>query len=64
MLDMIRSRLCAFRDNEDGIVTADFVVLLSTIALLGIAVVGTFNDEVVDLSDNIASNIASVEVTP
>lgn len=51
--------LASFRQDENGIVALDFVVLVATIVLLGLAVVGSFDDEVLDLSNNIAENIAA-----
>lgn len=64
MLKMIETGILAFRNDEDGAVTLDFVVLVATIVLLGLAVVGAFDDEVIDLTNNIADNIAAVEVAP
>lgn len=64
MLNMLESALLTFCNDEDGAVTMDFVVLTSTIVLLGAAVVGAFEDETKDLANNIASNIAAVEVSP
>ncbi|MEL6837993.1 MAG: hypothetical protein AAFP85_01795 [Pseudomonadota bacterium] len=61
---MIETGILAFRNDEDGAVTLDFVVLVATIVLLGLAVVGAFDDEVIDLTNNIADNIAAVEVAP
>lgn len=64
VLEMIRLQIRTFRKDEDGAVTLDFTVLVATICLLGLAVVGTFDDEVLDVSNDIASNIATIEVTP
>ncbi|MDX8347278.1 hypothetical protein SLH49_04685 [Cognatiyoonia sp. IB215446] len=63
-MNMIKAKLNALCDNEDGAVTLDFVVLVATIVLLGLAVVGAFDDETTALANNIASNIASVQVAP
>ena len=64
MLDMIKLELRAFREDETGTVTADFVVLVSTIVLLGAAVVGAFDDQVVEGSNDVVDAIAAVEVQP
>lgn len=64
MLDMIKLELRAFREDETGTVTADFVVLVSTIVLLGAAVVGAFDDQVVEVSNDVVDAIAAVEVQP
>jgi len=63
-MDMIKAKMFALYDNDDGAVTLDFVVLVATIVLLGLAVVGAFDDETLDLANNIASNIASVQIAP
>ncbi|MDX8351479.1 hypothetical protein [Cognatiyoonia sp. IB215182] len=63
-MDIIKTKIAALYDSEEGAVTLDFVVLVATIVLLGLAVVGAFDDETLDLANNIASNIASVQIAP
>ncbi|MDX8347279.1 hypothetical protein SLH49_04690 [Cognatiyoonia sp. IB215446] len=60
MLNFIKN----FRNDEDGAVTVDFVVLTAAIVLLGLAVGSAIGGAARDLGNNIASNIASVTVAP
>ena len=53
-----------FRNDEDGAVTVDFVVLTAAIVLLGLAVGGAIGGAARELGNNIADEIANVEVTP
>ncbi|MDX8351478.1 hypothetical protein [Cognatiyoonia sp. IB215182] len=60
MLNFIKN----FRNDEDGAVTVDFVVLTAAIVLLGLAVGSAIGGAARNLGNNIASNIASVTVAP
>lgn len=60
MLNFIKN----FRNDEDGAVTVDFVVLTAAIVLLGLAVGSAIGGAARDLGNNIASNIASVSIAP
>ena len=46
-----------FRNDEDGAVTVDFVVLTAAICLLGTAVVTTFSPAARDLANDIDSAV-------
>lgn len=53
-----------FRNDEDGAVTVDFVVLTAAIVLLGLAVGTAVGNSARLLGNNIAAEIANVEVAP
>jgi Flp pilus assembly pilin Flp len=57
MLNFIKN----FRDDEDGAVTVDWVVLTAAIVGLGIAVLTTVGGGTSDLSASASGNIADVE---
>ncbi len=48
-----------FRNDEDGAVTVDWVVLTAAVVGLGILAMGVIDTAVGDLSDNIATQISS-----
>ena len=52
-----------FRNDEDGAVTVDWVVLTAAVVGLGILAMGVIDTAVGDLSDNIAENITAAQVT-
>ena len=56
MLETLRR----FRDEEDGAVTVDGVVLTAAVVGLSIAVFGSIHDAVVAVGDAIAAQILSV----
>ncbi len=60
MLNFIKN----FRNDEDGAVTVDFVVLAAAIVLLGLAVGSAIGGAARNLGNNIADNIASITVAP
>lgn len=60
MLNFIKN----FRNDEDGAVTVDFVVLTAAIVLLGLAVGSAIGGAARTLGNNIADNIASITVAP
>ncbi|WP_417273352.1 Flp family type IVb pilin [Celeribacter halophilus] len=51
-----------FSRDEDGAVTVDWVVLTAAIVGLGIAVLTSVGDGVMDLSDAIEKNLTDTEV--
>jgi Flp pilus assembly pilin Flp len=57
MLNFIKN----FRNDEDGAVTVDWVVLTAAIVGLGIAVLTTVGGGTSDLSASASGNIADVE---
>jgi Flp pilus assembly pilin Flp len=57
MLNFIKN----FRNDEDGAVTVDWVVLTAAIVGLGIAVLTTVGGGTSDLSASASGNIAAVE---
>ena len=50
-----------FRNDEDGAVTVDWVVLTAAVVGLGILAMGVIDTAVGDLSDNIAESITSAQ---
>ncbi|MFQ1699126.1 hypothetical protein ACJ5NV_00890 [Loktanella agnita] len=62
MLHYTHQYLRRFRTSESGAVTTDFAVLVAATVLMGFAVVGTFNDETVAKSDEIAKAIDDQKV--
>lgn len=52
-------KIRAFLREESGAVTADYVVLLSTVVILGLATVGTVGRGVLSAADDIASSIGN-----
>lgn len=60
MLNFIKN----FRNDEDGAVTVDFVVLTAAIVLLGLAVGSAIGGAARELGNNIADEIGDVEVDP
>ncbi len=53
-----------FRNDEDGAVTVDWVVLTAAIVGLGIAVLATVNDGVTGIADNIATELGKIKAEP
>ncbi len=53
-----------FRNEEDGAVTVDWVVLTAAIVGLGVAVMATVKSGSNDLASKISSGLGSVAVTP
>ena len=51
-----------FRQDEDGAVTVDWVVLTAAIVGLGIAVIATVRGGVNDLGTNISNSLSSATV--
>ncbi|SIN80159.1 Flp family type IVb pilin [Vannielia litorea] len=51
-----------FRNDEDGAVTVDWVVLTAAIVGLGIAVLASVSGGVNTLAQNISNEVASVSV--
>ncbi len=62
MLIKITSYVSAFRKDECGAVTVDFVVLVATTVLLGLAVVNSFDDEVLNVANDIADVVGNQKV--
>ncbi|WP_322890037.1 MULTISPECIES: hypothetical protein [unclassified Yoonia] len=60
MLNFIKN----FRNDEDGAVTVDFVVLTAAIVLLGLAVGAAIQSGARGLANNIEDALQAVEVTP
>ncbi len=54
MLNFIKN----FRNDEDGAVTVDWVVLTAAIVLLGVAVGSTIGDEAEGLANRVGADIA------
>ena len=53
-----------FRECESGAITVDFVVITAGIVLLGFTVVNTFDDEVVDIANDISETVRAMETNP
>ncbi len=53
----------SFRNDEDGAVTVDWVVLTAAIVGLGIAVLAAVSGGVEDLSTDISNQLLSQEIT-
>ncbi len=53
-----------FRNEEDGAVTVDWVVLTAAIVGLGVAVMATVKSGSNDLASKISSGLGSVAVNP
>jgi Flp pilus assembly pilin Flp len=51
-----------FRNDENGAVTVDWVVLTAAIVGLGLVVMQTVGDGVVDLGDKIAGDVSKTTV--
>nr|WP_170301169.1 pilus assembly protein [Frigidibacter albus] len=51
----------SFRNDEDGAVTVDWVVLTAAVVGLGILALGVIDTAVGDLSSNIATSISSAK---
>ena len=62
VLNKILLSMTGFRKNEDGAVTVDFVVLVATTVMLGLAVVNSFDDEVLNVANDIADSVGNVKV--
>jgi Flp pilus assembly pilin Flp len=60
MLNFIKN----FRNDEDGAVTVDFVVLTAAIVLLGLAVGAAIQSGARGLANDIKSELENVEVAP
>ncbi|MFO7804303.1 MAG: hypothetical protein R6V30_01365 [Paracoccaceae bacterium] len=60
MLNFIKN----FRNDEDGAVTVDWVVLTAAIVALGILVGSTVSGGVKDVSDKIAADMKSASEIP
>lgn len=58
MLNFIKN----FRNDEDGAVTVDFVVLTAAIVLLGLLVGASIRGGATDLADNIANELGGLDV--
>jgi len=56
MLNFIKN----FRNDEDGAVTVDWVVLTAAIVGLGLAVLASVGGGAVDLSENTSGRIATI----
>ncbi|TYB82968.1 Flp family type IVb pilin [Maritimibacter fusiformis] len=52
-----------FRNDEDGAVTVDWVVLTAAIVGLGIAILTTVQTGTQTLADNISSELADITVS-
>lgn len=60
MLNFIKN----FRNDEDGAVTVDFVVLTAAIVLLGLLVGTAIRNGAEGLANDIEAELANVEVAP
>jgi Flp pilus assembly pilin Flp len=60
MLNFIKN----FRNDEDGAVTVDFVVLTAAIVVLGLAVGGAISSGAQDLANDIQDELDAVETNP
>lgn len=58
MLNFIKN----FRNDEDGAVTVDWVVLTAAIVLLGAAIAATVRTGAVDLAGDIGTELTDFEV--
>ena len=58
MLNFIKN----FRNDEDGAVTVDWVVLTAAIVGLGLAVLSTVGDGTKILSEKVSSHLAETDV--
>jgi Flp pilus assembly pilin Flp len=59
MMNLIKN----FRNDEDGAVTVDWVVLTAAIVGLGIAILTTVQTGTQTLADNISSELADITVS-
>ena len=57
MLNFIKN----FRNDEDGAVTVDWVVLTAAIVLLGVAVGGSIGDGATALATDVGADIAAMK---
>ena len=55
MLNFIKN----FRNDEDGAVTVDWVVLTAAMVVLGVLIAGTVRDGASDLADDVATDLGS-----
>lgn len=62
MFDRVFRVLGSFANDESGAVTVDFVVLTAAIMLLGLTAVNTFDDEVVDLANDISGELDNIDI--
>ena len=53
-----------FRNDEDGAVTVDWVVLTAAIVGLGIAVLTSVSGGTTSLADKISSNLSTMTIMP
>ncbi len=58
MLNFIKN----FRNDEDGAVTVDFVVLTAAIVLLGLAVGAAISQGATDLANDIEDELGSIDI--
>ena len=59
MLNLIKN----FKNDEDGAVTVDWVVLTAAIVGLGIAVLASVSSGTTSLADKISSNLSNQTIT-
>jgi len=59
MLNLIKN----FKNDEDGAVTVDWVVLTAAIVGLGIAVLASVSGGTTSLADKISSNLSAQTIT-
>jgi len=59
MLNLIKN----FKNDEDGAVTVDWVVLTAAIVGLGIAVLASVSSGTTSLADKISTNLSAQSVT-
>lgn len=62
MFDRIFRSLDSFVKDESGAVTVDFVVLTAAIMLLGLTAVNSFDEEVVDLANEISDELDNIDI--
>ncbi len=58
MLNFIKN----FRNDEDGAVTVDFVVLTAAIVLLGLAVGAAISQGATDLANDIEDELGTIDI--
>lgn len=56
--------LVSFLNDEDGVVSVDWIVLAASVICLGCLAVGTASDGTFGLAESIASSVESQDVDP
>lgn len=61
VIDHLRARWAAFRADEEGAATVDWVVGTALAVTMGLAVMNSVSDGVMRLSDRVSETIAGIE---